>query len=636
VLFRSPAVESVFHTAKRILFNSDGEALLAARLFGPAMWRKGVVVGEGVEQAGPAALDERDGPPTLEAGSYLLYLGRRDRTKNTAFLLQAFDRYRKSHPAARLQLVLAGPGDLPWEEARRPWVHDLGLVSEALKARLLAGCRALVQPSRNESYSRTIMEAWRQARPVVVHDECLATSRAVEVSGGGWAAGSDLQWAEAFAEIEGADEATLRARGVRGLAYAREHADWDKALDRYETALGLSPPAGARARRRRRNDRAIHQVLPGIDYGDAISNQVVFTREVLHDLGYRSEIFAVHIGEPMLDLAKPFSAGAIAPDDALLYHHSIGSELTAHVVRHRGPKVLLYHNITPAHFFVPWDPSFARILEDGRKELHEMASAFPVSAGASIYNAEELREAGFRDPSVAPIFVEPMRWNQAADPQWMTALQDGRTNILFVGRVAPNKCQHDLLAAFREYLSFDPDARLVLVGVWPDGDPYARFLHDEAVRLGVSHHVFMTWRVTDAQLLACYRTAHLFWSMSEHEGFCVPLVEAMWFDVPVLAYRSSAVPETLGSAGMLFTEKGRWPELAALAQLLVEDRELRRKVLEAQRKRRAAFLPEAILPSLLELLGKLSPDLRPEPASADQVATAEITSEYASMIRGQR
>jgi glycosyltransferase involved in cell wall biosynthesis len=192
------------------------------------------------------------------------------------------------------------------------------------------------------------------------------------------------------------------------------------------------------------------------------------------------------------------------------------------------------------------------------------------------------------------------------------------------------------LEAFKEYRSFDPDARLVIVGGWRDADPYASFLGDHARQLGIASHVLLARGCTDAQVLACYRTAHLFWSMSEHEGFCVPLIEAMWFDVPVLAYRSSAVPETLGPAGMLFTDKGRWRELAALAQLLVEDRELRRKVLEAQRKRRSAFLPEAILPSLLELLGKLSPDFRPEPASADQVAMAETTSEYASMIRGQR
>src|SRR5207237_2825378 len=118
--------------------------------------------------------------------------------------------------------------------------------------------------------------------------------------------------------------------------------------------------------------------------------------------------------------------------------------------------------------------------------------------------------------------------------------------------------------------TFDPGARLQIVGFWLDSHPYARFLHEQVRRLGLESNVVMRRTVTEAQLHSCYRTAHLFVSMSEHEGFGVPLVESMWFDVPVLAWRSTAVPETMAQAGMLFTEK-RWPELAALANLLVRD-----------------------------------------------------------------
>jgi len=119
----------------------------------------------------------------------------------------------------------------------------------------------------------------------------------------------------------------------------------------------------------------------------------------------------------------------------------------------------------------------------------------------------------------------------------------------------------------------------------------------------------------DAQLLACYRTAHLFWSMSEHEGFCIPLIEAMWFDLPVLAYRSSAIPETLGPAGLMFTEK-RWPELAALVRLLIEDVDLRDKVLAEQRTRRRDFLPEAVLPAFLDLLRTMMGEASPVRAAS--------------------
>lgn len=409
---------------------------------------------------------------------------------------------------------------------------------------------------------------------------------------------------------------------------------WESIAGRYEEALAVRRRAHAPGLRRRK-PRAVHQLLPSIDYGDAISNQVVFTMEVLRDLGYDSDIFVLDMAEPMRTVARRFTPDAIGPQDGVLYHHAIGTALTAYVIRHPGPKALLYHNITPPRFFEPWDRSFARILERGRKELRAMARHFPVSAGVSSYNAEELREAGYSNPSVVPIFVEPLRWSKPADLEWMKLLQDGRTNILFVGRIVPNKCQQDLLYAFREYVAFDPEARLILVGVWPEAHPYARFVREEAERLGIASRVLMTSRVTEAQLLACYRTAHLFWSMSEHEGFCVPLIEAMWFDVPILAYRSSAIPETLGEAGMMFSDKGRWPELAALAHLLVEERELRQKVIDAQRKRRSTFLPEALLPSLLDLLAKLGSTAAPKPDIL-QPRMSDTTSQYPSMMRGQR
>jgi glycosyltransferase involved in cell wall biosynthesis len=629
-----PAVEAIFHRARRVLFNSEGEAMLAARLFGPSIWRKAVLTGEGVEQtetsrAGPL---DRHSVPELAPGSYLLYLGRRDRTKNTDLLLRAFRHHRASRPRSVLKLVLAGSGEVPWAGGAREGIVDLGVIAEERKAWLLFHSRALVQPSRNESYSRTVMEAWLHGKPVVVHAGCLATSLPVESSGGGWTADAEHEWAERFAEIEAAGDRELGAVGEKGLLYAREHADWDKAIDRYENALELrqSPPR-PRARLSRR--RAIHQLLPDLAYGDAISNQALFINELMRDLGYESEIFVENVHESMRGLGRPFTPGAVAPEDGLIYHHSIGTTLTQQAIRHAGPKLLVYHNITPDHFYQPWDARLAGMLEKGRKDLRQLASAFPASAGVSSFNAAELHEAGFRAPAVLPNFVDPLRWGYPADPEWMKRLQDGRTNLLFVGRVAPNKCQHHLLEAFREYLFFDPRARLLLVGGWRDGDAYANFVREQASRLGIASSVVFTRVCTDAQLLACYRTAHLFWSMSEHEGFCMPLVEAMWFDVPVLAYASSAVPETMGAAGLMFTEK-RWTELAALAHLLVQDQELRRKLIASQRARRDAFLPETLLPAFLDCLaGAL--DGRDQ-VGPDRFVSSDKSSPYASTMRDQR
>jgi glycosyltransferase involved in cell wall biosynthesis len=601
-----PAVEETFHRVRRVLFNSEGESALALRLFGPSMLRKGVITGEGVEISEQADDDVSNCTTVggLAPDSFVLYLGRRDPTKNTDLLLRAFHRYRGCL-GGHLQLALAGSGDLPSEDVSADGVVDLGRVPEPQKRWLLTHCRALVQPSRNESYSRTIMEAWLHTKPVVAHSDCLATSVAVEHSGGGWTAGNEEEWANVLSAVGRADTSELTSRGERGRSYAREHSDWERALDRYEAALDLRrrsapkrPPSGP---------RTIHQLIPSLAYGDAIANHATFICEVLRELGYESELFAENVDEQMSDLGRPFRPTDIRPRDGLLYHHSIGSGLTSYAARHAGPKALVYHNITPARFFEPWHPSFAKLLEAGRTQLATLASSFPVSCGVSEYNAKELREAGFPEPRVLPLFIDPMRWCHAADPHWMGVLQDGRTNILFVGRIAPNKCQHELVEAFNAYLSFDPDARLLLVGGWADGDRYAHSVRSLAERLGIGSQVVLARKCSDAQLFACYRTAHLFWSMSEHEGFCVPLIEAMWFDIPVMAFRSTAIPETLGPAGLMFTEK-KPVELAALARLLIEDKALRRTIVLGQEVRRAQFLPERVLPAFLNLLERMIND----------------------------
>jgi glycosyltransferase involved in cell wall biosynthesis len=302
------------------------------------------------------------------------------------------------------------------------------------------------------------------------------------------------------------------------------------------------------------------------------------------------------------DIAKPDS---IPKKAGVIYHHSIGSGLTHQAIHHPGPKLLVYHNITPSEFVSPFDRDLSEQLSVGRKELKNLSKYFPLSAGVSNYNSAELESQGFHNPDVLPIVVDPEKWRTAPDRSIMTKLQDGWTNLLFVGRITPNKCQHHLIEAFYCYLTMNPDARLILVGAFTPGDPYCEFILDEVKRLGVKDNVIITRLVSDSELHAYYRTASLFWSMSEHEGFGVPFIEAFWFDVPVLAYKSSAVPETLAKAGLLFTSKEDLFHIAALAKILAHDQKLRRKVLKAQRNRRVDFLPKSVYPKIGNLISKL-------------------------------
>jgi glycosyltransferase involved in cell wall biosynthesis len=600
-----PEVADAFYRAKHLLFNSEGEQELALRLYGPGIWNKSVLVGEGVEIAEP--LLHHPITPALPGSSrFLLYLGRKDEGKNTPLLLRAFQRFRAVRPNSDLRLVLAGNGVAHLNGAEG--ASDLGLVSEEKKLELLRQCTALVQPSQKESFSRVMMEAWLHGKPVAAHTRCPATAIPVKRAQAGWLADSEEEWSEFFVDLDRASDKELRQLGENGRSYAAQAADWDQVMERYEAALNLHTTGGRESPFPETFDApAINQFLPNLTYGDAISNHALWIRDQLRSLGYKSEIYVRFVDPRVAHECHSFIPEALNASDAAIYHHSIGTEITPYLRAFNGPKCLIYHNITPAEFFEPYRPEFAKILTAGRRDLSGLADQFPLSYSESVYNVGELESVGFHKPGLLPIPVDPGKWAKAPDPALMFTLQDGRTNLLFVGRFAPNKKQDDLIVAFSNYLLLDPSARLILAGKPEESDPYVTHVRETISALGLEDSVLCPGSITDAQLAAYYRTAHLFWSMSEHEGFCVPLIEAMWFDVPVLAYRSSAVPETLGPAALMLNEKTDLAAVAALARVLVVDSALRDTMISAQRKRRVDFLPDKIAPLLNDIARQLCP-----------------------------
>jgi glycosyltransferase involved in cell wall biosynthesis len=602
-----PQVANIFHLAKNLLFISEGEALLARQLYGPGVITKSVVAGAGVEVVhhhNKENIQIKDFQVTQER--FVLCLGRRDSTKNTDLLVRAYTNFKQKYPDSNLKLVIVGPGS-PAFITNIDGLVDLSLVTEIEKEALLANCLALFQPSQNESYSRVIMEAWFYNKPVAAHRNCLATAMAVESAKGGWLAETEIEWSELFTKVDQLEEETLTTYGIRGHSYAKENAVWDKVMERYEAVLGLSQPSIAvTTKPSLKTLKEIHQLLPNLSYGDAISNHALAIRDYLRRCGYKSDIFVRYLDERVAHEAKLFKPKAISHKAGLIYHHSIGTELTDYAIAHPNTKCLIYHNITPSEFFLPYRPEFAKILEKGRAELSKLAQYFPISVGVSAYNASELVASGFSNPGVLPIAVDPSKWDMPADAELMRQLQDGKTNLLFVGRLAPNKCQDDLLKAFAHYLTMDQQARLILVGSGDSSDPYYQHLLSTMQKLRLTEFVMLPGQVNDTQLLAFYRTAHLLWSMSEHEGFCVPLVEAMWFDIPILAYKNAAVPETLGEAGLIFNTKNDLVKVAALAKLLVKDKLLRKKIINAQQIRREHFLPSEFIDTFNDVIFRLN------------------------------
>jgi L-malate glycosyltransferase len=278
--------------------------------------------------------------------------------------------------------------------------------------------------------------------------------------------------------------------------------------------------------------------------------------------------------------------------------------MTEAFARLRGARVLQYHNITPAHFFAPYAPGLFRLAALGRRELQSLAGRVDLALGDSEFNRRELEDLGFTRSGVFPIAVDTARITGAPRrPALEQILGDGLINILFVGRIAPNKRIEDhirLAEVYKRYV--DSYYRFVFVGRY-DGVPsyYAQVRALVAEFKMLPDRFWFTGPVPNEDLGAFYRWADAYVSLSEHEGFCVPLVEAMAADVPILAYAAGAVPETLGGAGLLFAPKDL--EVAAeMLGLLVYDRPLRQRVVAGQRRRLADFSPARIEARLTELV----------------------------------
>ena len=344
----------------------------------------------------------------------------------------------------------------------------------------------------------------------------------------------------------------------------------------------------------------IDQWVPALHRGDAIGDSARLMRDAFRSWGHVADVYALELDGDLEGDGRHFSSFRPGgKQDVVILHYALPSPLNAALREHRGRRVLIHHNITPPEFFAGWDEEMVRICRLGREELPSLVPHVDLALGDSEFNRLELEAAGFPRTGVLPIYLDFARYGERADPVSQAMLEDSRTNLLFVGRLAPNKRPDDLVrlaSVWKRFIS--PEVRLVIAGrPWRHRgylDALRAFSYEEG--LTPSEVVFLG-HVDHRQLLACYRTARVFVSMSEHEGFGVPLVESMLMDVPVLAYAAAAVPHTLGGAGVEFNEK-RFMEVAELAQLLASDEGLRAAVLRGQERRRAAFAPEAVEASL--------------------------------------
>jgi glycosyltransferase involved in cell wall biosynthesis len=348
----------------------------------------------------------------------------------------------------------------------------------------------------------------------------------------------------------------------------------------------------------------INQWVPAAHRGDAIGDSARRVRAILRAQGHTSDIYALSMDDDLRGDVRPFAEPEARRGDVTIFHFALPSPMTEAFAALGGARVLQYHNITPASFFAPYAPELFRLAALGRRELQSLAARVDLALGDSEFNRQELEALGFAHTGVLPIAVDTDRITRAPRrPALEKILGDGLINILFVGRIVPNKRIEDhirLAEIYKRYV--DSYYRFIFVGRH-DGVPayYAqvRALISELRML--PDRFWFTGPVPDEDLGAFYRWADAYVSLSEHEGFCVPLVEAMAADVPILAYAAGAVPETLGGAGLLFAPKDL--EVAAeMLGMLVYDRPLRARVLDGQRRRLADFAPAVIEARLGEAL----------------------------------
>lgn len=366
---------------------------------------------------------------------------------------------------------------------------------------------------------------------------------------------------------------------------------------------------------------AIHQALPTLAPADAIGNQVLHLQALFRSLGFASEIFVERWHPDYAGRCHRYTqyADFAHPEDLLLLHYSIGGEINAwarDLAQQQTQLALIYHNITPAHFFFGINDDLAQLLEAGRRDLATWAGRCPAIAD-SPYNQQELEAMGFEVIGVVPPVMDlalldaelntagaarvENEFGKRGTPGTSAGANARTIDWLFVGRQVPNKCLHDIIKAFYCYHTFiQPASRLIFVGSGTGMEPYVDSLYELVTQLNLDGDVVFAGYQPDG-LAAFYRMADLYVSMSEHEGFCVPMVEAMHFGVPILAYDSTNIPFVLAGTGVLVKHKD-FRLIAELAHEITSNAALKQRLVERQRERLADFTPEAVKAAMLQVL----------------------------------
>ena len=356
----------------------------------------------------------------------------------------------------------------------------------------------------------------------------------------------------------------------------------------------------------------IVQILTHLNWGDAIGNEVMAMDEALKQQGYDARIMAITVHESLCEQAYEIDFSTITKEDLVIFHKATGDMLIKSIANLPCRKVMVYHNITPAKFFLPYDRIMAANLWLGRHQLRKFASCMDACWADSTFNAQELIRCGVQQQKtkVLPILFSEKETTIQPDLKTEQKLnQQKGTKLLCIGRIAPNKKLEDTIKLYVYYQRrYDKDAVLYLVGSWDGQEKYYAKLKGFCADLKLTdNQVVFTGRVTEEEKEAYLRNTDVLLCMSEHEGFCVPLLEAMKRNLPILAYAEAAVPETLGESELLFTKK-EYEKMAEAVDRLQKDELFHTRILKEQRQSLKRFDSVKTRQQFIELVYGYSTD----------------------------
>ena len=357
-----------------------------------------------------------------------------------------------------------------------------------------------------------------------------------------------------------------------------------------------------------------HLFVPQFEPG-AVGQHILEARDALVAAGHPSEIFASGVdpawaGRGARHYEEYGRSVPARPDDRLIYQVAIGSPVADWLIGRSEPLIANHHNFTPLRFLQAWDPVATYGTAWGRRQLRRLAARCSLGIADSRFNELDLEAAGFTETVVVPVLVDLTARDRELDEDLLARLRDrkadGGRDWLFVGRIAPNKCQHDIVAALAAHrVGYGSRARLHLVG-GPTAPAYSFALERYVTALGLDDAVEIVGPVSAGALGAYYRAADVLVCLSEHEGFCVPLLEAMHHDVPVVAFAAGAVPETVGDGGLVLERKDPETVAAAVERVLGDD-QLRAALVAAGRIRCRQLDPDKARAAFVDAVERVGP-----------------------------